>query len=124
MRTERPNDAIVGEEGATLDGTSGYAWFLDPIDGTTNFVYDLPSWCTSVAVAYHGATVAGAVYVPVTDELFAAQLGGGATLDGTPIRCSDETELSLALVAHRLLLRPGEARRAGCGDRPADRRGP
>ncbi len=54
LRTERPTDAIVGEEGATLDGTSGYAWFLDPIDGTTNFVYDLPSWCTSVAVAYHG----------------------------------------------------------------------
>ena len=53
----------------------------------------------SVAVAYHGTTVAGAVYVPVADEMFAAQLGGGATLDGTPIRCSDETELSLALVA-------------------------
>ena len=99
LRTERPTDAILGEEGATVDGTSGYAWFLDPIDGTTNFVYDLPSWSTSVAVAYHGATVAGAVYVPVADEMFAARLGGGATLDGTPIRCSGETELSLALVA-------------------------
>jgi myo-inositol-1(or 4)-monophosphatase len=99
LATERSADAIIGEEGATLDGTSGYAWFLDPIDGTTNFVYDLPSWCTSIAVAYRGATVAGAVYVPVTDELFAARLNGGATLDGTPIRCSGETELSLALVA-------------------------
>ena len=49
---ERPTDAIVGEEGAALEGTSGYAWFLDPIDGTTNFVYDLPAWSTSVAVAY------------------------------------------------------------------------
>ncbi len=99
LATERPGDAIVGEEGATREGTSGYAWFLDPIDGTTNFVYDLPSWCTSIAVAYRGATVAGAVYVPVTDELFAARLDGGATLDGTPIQCSGETELSLALVA-------------------------
>ena len=99
LRTERPTDAIVGEEGAMLDGTSGYAWFLDPIDGTTNFVYDLPAWCTSVAVAYHGSTVAGAVYVPVANEMFAARLGGGATLDGRPIRCSVETDLSLALVA-------------------------
>jgi myo-inositol-1(or 4)-monophosphatase len=96
---QRPADAIVGEEGAKRDGTSGYAWFLDPIDGTTNFVYDLPSWSTSVAVAYRGAMVAGAVYVPVADELFAARLGGGATLDGRPIRCSGETDLSLALVA-------------------------
>lgn len=99
LRAQRPTDAILGEEGATVDGTSGYAWFLDPIDGTTNFVYDLPSWSTSVAVAYHGATVAGAVYVPVSDELFAARIGGGATLDGRPIRCSGETDLSLALVA-------------------------
>lgn len=96
---DRPRDAIVGEEGATLDGSSGYAWFIDPIDGTTNFVYDLPLWSTSVAVAYDGATIAGAVYVPVADELFAARLGGGATLNGTLIRCSDETDLSLALVA-------------------------
>jgi len=96
---ERPADAIVGEEGAAHEGTSGYAWFLDPIDGTTNFVYDLPSWSTSVAVAYRGATIAGAVYVPVADELFAARLNGGATLDGTPIECSGETALSLALVA-------------------------
>jgi myo-inositol-1(or 4)-monophosphatase len=97
--TERPADAIVGEEGAALEGTSGYAWFLDPIDGTTNFVYDLPSWSTSVAVAHRGVMVAGAVYLPVIDEMFAARLGGGATLDGTAIHPSVETELSLALVA-------------------------
>lgn len=105
---DRPGDAIVGEEGATLDGSSGYEWFLDPIDGTTNFVYDLPLWSTSVAVAYEGATIAGAVYVPVADELFAARLGGGATLNGTLIRCSDQTDLPLALVATGFSYQPAK----------------
>lgn len=95
----RPRDAVVGEEGTSLEGTSGYSWLIDPIDGTTNFVYDLPSWCTSIAVALDGRTVAGAVYVPVTDELYAAQLGHGATLDGNPIRVSRRVTLDLALVA-------------------------
>lgn len=95
----RPDDAIVGEEGAAVGGTSGHEWLLDPIDGTTNFVYDLPSWSTSVAVTREGTTVAGVVYLPVTDETFAARLGHGATLDGRPIRCRDERELHRALVA-------------------------
>ena len=99
LLSERSGDAIVGEEGAAHEGSSGYEWFLDPIDGTTNFVYDLPTWSTSVAVAYRGVTVAGAVFVPVAGELFAARLGGGATLDERPIRNSGETDLSLALVA-------------------------
>ncbi|MGH9133586.1 MAG: inositol monophosphatase family protein, partial [Ilumatobacteraceae bacterium] len=75
------------------------AWYIDPIDGTTNFVYDLAPWSTSVAVARGGVTIAGAVFVPVADELFAARLGGGATLNDAPIRCSGETDVSLALVA-------------------------
>jgi myo-inositol-1(or 4)-monophosphatase len=95
----RPHDAVVGEEGTALSGSSGYSWLVDPIDGTTNFVYDLPSWCTSVAVAHDGRTIAGAVYAPVTDELFAARSGGGATLNQRPIRCSPRHELALALVA-------------------------
>ena len=48
LRRLRPDDAIVGEEGTADDGTSGYAWYIDPIDGTTNFVYDQPSWSSSV----------------------------------------------------------------------------
>jgi myo-inositol-1(or 4)-monophosphatase len=99
LRAQRPDDAIVGEEGTAVDGTSGHEWFVDPIDGTTNFVYGLPSWSTSVAVARDGEMVAGAVYVPVTDELFAARVGHGATLDGQPIRCSERDDLALALVA-------------------------
>ena len=99
LRRVRPDDAIVGEEGTAIHGDTGHAWFVDPIDGTTNFVYDLPSWSTSVGVARDGAMVAGAVYVPVTDELFAARAGGGATLNGAPIRCSAGDDLALALVA-------------------------
>ena len=95
----RPDDALVGEEGATRSGTSGLEWHVDPIDGTVNFVYDLPAWCTSVAVTDADGPLAGAVFVPPTGELFSAARGAGATLDGTPITCSDADDLATALVA-------------------------
>jgi len=95
----RPDDAIVGEEGTDRPGTSGRSWYLDPIDGTTNFVYDIPTWATSVAVGDTDGMLAGAVYVPAMGELFAAARGQGATLGGVPIRCSATTDLALALVA-------------------------
>lgn len=98
LRRLRPDDAIVGEEGTADDGTSGYAWFIDPIDGTTNFVYDQPSWSCSVAVALDGAMIAGAVAVPPLGELFSAADGCGATRNGEPIRVSGAGDLSLALV--------------------------
>ncbi len=84
LRELRPNDAIIGEEGANHPGTSGYAWHIDPIDGTTNFVYDLPGWGVSIGVACEGTAVAGAVFIPALDELFAGALNAGATLNGTP----------------------------------------
>lgn len=99
LRSERPDDAIVGEEGTDQAGTSGLAWFIDPIDGTTNFVYDLPAWCCSVGVARDGEMVAGAVYVPALDELYAAALGHGATCNGRPIGAAATTDLGRALVA-------------------------
>jgi len=98
LRIARPDDSIVGEEGANHAGASGYEWHIDPIDGTANFVYDLPAWCTSVAVMDEHGPLAGAVYVPVTDELFAAARGCGATRNGTPIRCSSASQLSMALI--------------------------
>ena len=98
LRRLRPDDAIVGEEGTDDDGTSGYAWFLDPIDGTTNFVYDQPSWACSIGVALHGEMQAGAVFVPPLNEMFTAALGAGATRDGQPISVSTQTDLSQALV--------------------------
>ncbi len=98
LRERRPDDSIVGEEGAGHDGTSGLEWHIDPIDGTVNFVYDLPAWCTSVAVVDRDGPLAGAVYVPVTDELFSAARGAGATRNGEPIRCSSCSDLALALI--------------------------
>lgn len=99
LEDARPDDAIIGEEGTDEAGTSGISWYVDPIDGTTNFVYDLPLWSTSIAAADGDGMLAAAVYVPVLGELFAATRGGGATLDGSPIRCSDREDLALALVA-------------------------
>lgn len=111
LRRARPDDAIVGEEGTADSGTSGYSWFIDPIDGTTSFVYDLPTWSCSVGVAYEGTMLAGAVYVPPLDELFDAAAGHGARLNGRPIAASRETDLALALVATGFSYFP-EARRA------------
>jgi len=98
LRTLRPDDAIVGEEGTNDDGTSGFAWYIDPIDGTTNYVYDQPSWSNSVAVAFENDMVAAAVHVPPLDETFSAALGRGATLNDRRISASSETELALSLV--------------------------
>jgi len=99
LRRLRPHDALVGEEGAARSGTSGLEWHVDPIDGTVNYVYDLPAWCTSVAVADGDGPLAGAVFVPPTGELFSAARGAGATLNGSRIVCSGADELATALVA-------------------------
>jgi myo-inositol-1(or 4)-monophosphatase len=109
----RPADGIVGEEGTNRDGTSGVSWFIDPIDGTTNFVYDLPMWSTSVAAGDADGMLVGAVYLPALGELFAATRGGGATLDGRPIHCSDRADLALALVATGFGYEPARRRRQG-----------
>jgi myo-inositol-1(or 4)-monophosphatase len=94
----RRDDSIVGEEGAAHVGSSGLEWHIDPIDGTVNFVYDLPAWCTSVAVVDEHGSLAGAVYVPVTDELFTAARGAGATRNGAAIRCSSAVDIATALI--------------------------
>lgn len=99
IRAARPDDAIIGEEGTDTEGTSGVHWLIDPIDGTTNFLYGLPGWAVSIAACDADGALAGAVYVPATDEMFTAARGGGARLNGEPIRCSATTDLALALVA-------------------------
>ena len=95
----RPDDGVIGEEGTDHPGSSGIEWYLDPIDGTSNFLYGLPMWSTSVAAVDAAGAVAGAVYLPVTGELFVAARGSGATRNGVPIAASGETDVSLALVA-------------------------
>lgn len=96
--TERPSDGIVGEEGATRPGTSGIVWHIDPIDGTSNFVFDLPMWAVSIGAVDSEGPLVGAVYIPVLGEMFTATRGGGATLNGRPIRASGATDLSTALI--------------------------
>ncbi len=95
----RPDDAIVGEEGTSIRGTSGVEWLVDPIDGTTNFVYGHPGWSVSIAAAAQGELVAAAVCDPSHAELFAAGRGLGATRNGQTICVSATTELGRSLVA-------------------------
>jgi myo-inositol-1(or 4)-monophosphatase len=94
----RPDDGILGEEGTDRAGTSGVRWVIDPLDGTTNYLYGLPGFAVSIAVEHDGRTVVGVVFDPVHDELFVAGLGRGATRDGLPIRCSAAPDLGVALV--------------------------
>ena len=95
----RPDDGILGEEGGGRPSRSGVRWVIDPIDGTTNFVYRLPGYAVSIAAEYNGTTVAGVVAVPGLGERYEASLGGGARRNGVPITVSGATELSSALVA-------------------------
>ena len=95
----RPHDAIVGEEGTDTAGISGVDWLIDPIDGTTNFMYGLPGWAVSIAARTAAGTQVGVVYVPATEELFTATSGGGARLNGVPICCGTTDDVALALVA-------------------------
>lgn len=99
ITTRRPDDGFLGEEGASIEGSSGVTWLIDPIDGTTNFVYDLPGCSVSIAAASGGVVTAGVVHDLVRGERFRATLGGGATRDHRPITTSDRADLATALVA-------------------------
>ncbi|MBD3782810.1 MAG: inositol monophosphatase [Micrococcales bacterium] len=105
----RPDDAVLGEEEGGREGTSGVTWVVDPIDGTTNYLYGVPAYAVSVAavvgdptVPGHWSPVAGAVLDPERGELYHAHLGGGASLTtaaGTrALRPRPTTDLALALV--------------------------
>ncbi len=95
----RPDDGVLGEEGSSVAGTSGVRWVIDPIDGTTNFYYDIVGYSVSVAAQIDGVTVAGVVADPVRGEIFTATLGGGAFRNGQPITASIKDDLGTALVA-------------------------
>ena len=94
----RPDDGVVGEEGADRRGASGVRWIVDPIDGTVNFVLGLPNYGVSVAAERDGTVVAGAVCNVVTGELFHASLGGGAYLGDTRLGGPRDVPLSRAVI--------------------------
>lgn len=104
-----PDDGIVGEEGANRHGASGFVWHVDPIDGTSNFFYDLPVWAVSIGIVDGGGPVVGVVYLPVLDETFTALRGGGAHLNGRPVYASQSVEAATSLVATGFAYEP-EAR--------------
>jgi myo-inositol-1(or 4)-monophosphatase len=99
LTAARPHDALLGEEGAGREGTSGLRWVVDPLDGTTNFVFGYPQWAVSVAVEDEHGPLAGAIYDPSRDELFAAARGRGTTLNGDRVHVRGTHDLSQALIA-------------------------
>jgi myo-inositol-1(or 4)-monophosphatase len=106
----RPDDGIMGEEGSAVAGSSGVRWVVDPLDGTTNYLYGIPGWGVSIAAEGADGVLVGAVYDPVHSELFTALRGGGARCNGEKIRCSAQDDLALALVATGFGYRPDRRR--------------
>jgi myo-inositol-1(or 4)-monophosphatase len=130
IRQHFPSHDIVGEEGTRKDTGSDYRWYVDPLDGTTNFAHGYPVFCVSLGVEGTDGIVAGVLYDPTRDELFAAEKGRGASLNGRPIQVSKTKKLSESLLAtgfpshkrhknpnihfyHQLTLRSHGLRRAG-----------
>ena len=111
----RPDDGIVGEEGASRPGTSGLEWHIDPIDGTSNFFFDIPMWAVSIGVVDADGPLAGAVYAPALGDMWCAARGHGATLNGSAISVRTNNQLSDAMVctgfSYRVNERPEHARR-------------
>ena len=99
LRESRPDDAILGEETGEEPGGTGLRWVIDPLDGTTNFLFGVPQWAVSVACEDSRGGLVGVVHGPCQDETFSAIRGGGASLGGEALRVSERTDLSDALVA-------------------------
>ncbi len=100
LESQRPDDGILGEEEGGHAGSSGLRWVVDPIDGTTNFLYGIPMWSVSIACEdENGDTLAGVVLDPVRDELWSARRDDVARLNGEPVAPSGCAELGEALVA-------------------------
>lgn len=93
LRSRAPGHDIVTEETALARSGSRFVWYVDPLDGTTNYAHGYPFFCASVALAVDGRVVAGAVYEPLREELYVAERGAGARLNGKPLRVSAADEL-------------------------------
>jgi myo-inositol-1(or 4)-monophosphatase len=112
LESERPGDGLVAEEGSRSEAESGRRWLVDPLDGTVNFLYELPAWVVSVALEDAGGLAAGVVHAPVLGETFCAARGEGAWVaeSGRRLRVRDTDRLERAIVATGFSYEP--ARRA------------
>jgi myo-inositol-1(or 4)-monophosphatase len=125
-----PDHEVIGEEGARIETGGDYRWYVDPLDGTTNFAHGFPVFCVSLGLTFRGKRKAAVLYDPTRDELFFAELGKGAFLNGQKIEVSKTDTLAQSLVAtgfpsykrhknpniffyHQLTLRTHGVRRAG-----------
>lgn len=130
IRKQWPGHDLIGEEGSRKETGSDFCWYIDPLDGTTNFAHAYPVFCVSLALEYKGQRIAGVVYDPCRDEMFAAEEGSGTTLNGRAIHVSKVAHLAESLVAtgfpshkrhknpnilfyHQITLRSHGVRRAG-----------
>jgi myo-inositol-1(or 4)-monophosphatase len=130
IRAYWPSHEVIGEEGAKIETGGDYRWYVDPLDGTTNFAHSSPVFCVSLGLAFQGRRHAAVLYDPTRDELFAAERGKGAFLNGQTIEVSKTAKLSQSLVStgfpsqkrhknpniyfyHQLTLRTHGVRRAG-----------
>jgi len=99
----RPTDAILGEEGGARDGSSGVRWVIDPLDGTTNYLYDIPLWSVSIAAEVAGRMEVGVVHAPALGLTYVATRGDGAwersNRGRRELRASDVTDVGQALLS-------------------------
>jgi len=96
---EFPEFSILAEESKPVDGDSPYKWVVDPLDGTRNYAHGIPHFCTIIALAKDDHVIASVTYDPVREEMFTAEEGKGAFLNGTKITASETTELSRSLLS-------------------------
>ena len=93
-----PDHAILGEESGAHEGAAPYRWIIDPLDGTTNYTHDFPIFSVSIALEHEGRIEVGVVYDPVRDEMFSAERGKGASLNGDRIHVSEEDEIGRSML--------------------------
>jgi len=102
LHREFPDDGFLAEESEAIPTKSGYTWIVDPLDGTRNYILEIPFFCVIIALAKDDEVLIGLTYDPVRGEMFQAVKGGGAFLNGSPIRVSDKTELDDSLLSYDL----------------------
>jgi myo-inositol-1(or 4)-monophosphatase len=93
-----PGHSFLAEESGASEGQTEHLWIIDPLDGTVNYAHGVPMFCVSIAYSYRGRVTLGAVYDPLRDELFTAERGKGAWLNGRPLKVSNASELLKSLL--------------------------